>query len=138
VDVVAINQDAGAKQCALGLIAITHHCKPAVGFTPPRLLLEKHLQFLLDRPANQLVCAAAQQFNERINNFVFLPKPNYRILIHGGVTPMQFAENDLDNRIPAGHAAFFNSFPYTRLGYTSPRRDWLLIGDRLSAMPRQL
>ncbi len=32
---------------------------------------------------------------------------------------MRFAENDLDNRIPAGHAAFFNSFPYTRLGYTS-------------------
>ena len=32
---------------------------------------------------------------------------------------MQFAENDLDNRIPAGHAAFFNSFPYTRLGYSS-------------------
>jgi len=34
---------------------------------------------------------------------------------------MQFAENDLDNRIPAGHAAFFNSFPYTRLGYSSHR-----------------
>ena len=29
------------------------------------------------------------------------------------------AEIDFDNRIPAGHAAFFNSFPYTRLGYSS-------------------
>jgi hypothetical protein len=29
------------------------------------------------------------------------------------------AENDLDNRIPAGHAAFFNSSPYTRFGYSS-------------------
>jgi hypothetical protein len=32
------------------------------------------------------------------------------------------AENDLDNRIPAGHAAFLNSSPYTRFGYTSPER----------------
>jgi hypothetical protein len=38
---------------------------------------------------------------------------------------MQFAENDLDNRIPAGHAAFLNSFPYTRLGYTSGRGETL-------------
>jgi len=29
------------------------------------------------------------------------------------------AENDLDNRIPAGHAAFLNSLSYTRFGYTS-------------------
>jgi hypothetical protein len=29
------------------------------------------------------------------------------------------AEIDLDNRIPAGHAAFFNSSSYTRFGYTS-------------------
>jgi len=34
---------------------------------------------------------------------------NYRILTHGGVTPFVDAEIDLDNRIPAGHAAFFNS-----------------------------
>jgi hypothetical protein len=73
------------------------------------------------------MCAVAQKLHEWVNNFVFLPKPNYRILIHGGVTPMRFAENDLDNRIPAGHAAFFNSFPYTRLGYTSHRQRHRII-----------
>ena len=40
---------------------------------------------------------------------------------------MRFAENDLDNRIPAGHAAFFNSFPYTRLGYTSRVRRGIYV-----------
>src|ERR1035437_8089010 len=61
--------------------------KPAIGLTPPRLFLQKHSQFLLDRPTNQFVCAVAQQLHERVNNFVFLPKPNYRIVTHGGVTP---------------------------------------------------
>jgi hypothetical protein len=48
---------------------------------------------------------------------------------------MQFAENDLDNRIPAGHAAFLNSFPYTRLGYTSPlKRGLQAISRKYSAL----
>ncbi len=29
------------------------------------------------------------------------------------------AETDFDNRIPAGHAAFFNSFPYTTFEHSS-------------------
>ncbi|MGH8633611.1 MAG: hypothetical protein ACRET7_05705 [Burkholderiales bacterium] len=35
---------------------------------------------------------------------------------------MLVAETDLDNRIPAGHAAFINSHPYTRFGYSSKLR----------------
>lgn len=42
------------EQRAPGLIAVTHHCKSAIGLAPPRLLLQKHFQFLLDRPTNQL------------------------------------------------------------------------------------
>jgi hypothetical protein len=33
------------------------------------------------------VGAVAQQLDELVNNFVFLPKPNYRIVTDGGVTP---------------------------------------------------
>jgi hypothetical protein len=44
---------------------------------------------------------------------------NYRILLHGGVTPFVDAEIAFDNRIPAGHAAFFNSSSYTRFLYSS-------------------
>jgi len=35
------------------------------------------------------------------------------------VTPVVDAEIDFDNRIPAGHAAFFNSFPYTTFDHSS-------------------
>jgi len=36
------------------------------------------------------------------------------------VTPLSgWLKHDLDNRIPAGHAAFLNSLPYTRFGYSS-------------------
>jgi hypothetical protein len=49
---------------------------------------------------------------------------------------MQFAENDLDNRIPAGHAAFLNSFPYTRLGYTSLMSRGRVEGGREFGVPR--
>src|ERR1019366_8638087 len=49
---------------------------PAIGLTPPLLLLQKHSQLLLDRPTNQFVGAVAQQLHERVNNFIFLPKPN--------------------------------------------------------------
>jgi len=35
------------------------------------------------------------------------------------------AENDFDNRISAGHAAFLNSSSYTRFGYTSFPTDGL-------------
>jgi hypothetical protein len=41
------------------------------------------------------------------------------MLLHGAVAPFVDAEIDLDNRIPAGHAAFFNSSSYTRSGYSS-------------------
>jgi len=51
---------------------------------------------------------------------------------------MQFAENDLDNRIPAGHAAFFNSFPYTRLGYSSNYLREVKSGDPLRFEARLL
>jgi hypothetical protein len=46
------------------------------------------------------------------------------ILLHGGVTPLLVAETDLDNRVPAGHAAFLNSSPYTRFGYSSTFRSY--------------
>jgi len=39
------------------------------------------------------------------------------------VTPLSgWLKHDLDNRIPAGHAAFLNSLPYTRFGYSSWQR----------------
>jgi hypothetical protein len=83
------------------------------------MTLKKHLKFLGDCPADQIACPAAQKIGERINDFLFPAKPNYRTLVHGGVTPLMVAEIDFDNRIPAGHAAFFNSYPYTRFGYSS-------------------
>jgi hypothetical protein len=42
---------------------------------------------------------------------------NYWICTPGQVS--QLAENDFDNRISAGHAAFINSSSYTRFGYSS-------------------
>jgi hypothetical protein len=48
-----------------------------------------------------------------------LVQRNYRILLHGGVTPLWTLKSDIDTRIPAGHAAFFNSSSYTRSGYSS-------------------
>jgi len=87
---------------------------------PPRgVLLKKHLELLRDRLPDQLARPAAQQLRERIDNFIFLAKPNYRILMHGGVTPGWLLKSDIDTRIPAGHAAFLNSPPYTRFGYSS-------------------
>ncbi len=50
---------------------------------------------------------------------LWLAQWNCRILLHGGVTPFVDAEIDLDNRIPAGHAVFFNSLPYTKFVYSS-------------------
>jgi hypothetical protein len=44
-------------------------------------------------------------------------------------------KSDLDTRIPAGHAAFFNSSPYTRFGYSSFDRAVRAI-ERLS-VPRR-
>jgi hypothetical protein len=46
------------------------------------------------------------------------------------------AENDLDNRIPAGHAAFFNSSSYTRFGYTSEMRAEDLVASLRHARAR--
>jgi len=37
--------------------------------------------------ALQFVGTVAQQIHKRVNNFVFLPKQNYRIGMHAGVTP---------------------------------------------------
>jgi hypothetical protein len=85
-------------------------------------LFQEHLQFLAHRNLNQISSPRAQQLRERIDNFVFLPKPNYRILMHGGVTPFMDAELDFDNRIPAGHAASFNSCAYTSFDHSSRRR----------------
>ncbi|EKD97625.1 MAG: hypothetical protein ACD_23C00826G0001 [uncultured bacterium] len=51
------------------------------------MLLQKHVKFLRYRPLDQIARPVAQHFRERINRFVFLAKPNYRILLHGGVTP---------------------------------------------------
>jgi hypothetical protein len=38
------------------------------------------------------------------------------------------AEIDFDNRIPAGHAAFFNSGPYTSFDHSSMRAVLVDIG----------
>jgi predicted RNA binding protein YcfA (HicA-like mRNA interferase family) len=41
------------------------------------------------------------------------------------------AENDFDNRISAGHAAFLNSSSYTRFGYSSLADEgWVLVATR--------
>jgi len=81
--------------------------------------LKKHLAFLDHRTADQIARPAAQQVRQRIDNLLFPAKPNCRILAQGGATPA--AEIDFDNRIPSGHAAFFNSGPYARSGHGSDR-----------------
>jgi hypothetical protein len=68
---------------------------------------------------NKTLGAFVKHRAQKILVGLWIAKLNYRILTHGGVTPLRFAENDLDNRIAAGHAAFFNSFPYTSFGYSS-------------------
>src|SRR5208282_4019581 len=72
----------------------------------------------LQRAGDESLRAFAQHRAQQILP-LWLAQWNYRILLHGGVTPFVDAEIDLDNRIPAGHAAFFNSSSYTRFGYTS-------------------
>src|SRR5438552_19089508 len=83
-------------------------------FSEPR---QKLLELSLQRLGNQSLRTFAQHRAQQIA--LWLTQWNYRILLHGGVTPFVDAEIDLDNRIPAGHAAFFNSSSYTRFGYTS-------------------
>jgi hypothetical protein len=55
-------------------------------------------------------------------------KFNYRILLHGWRDSLcGLLKTIFDNRIPAGHAAFLNSSPYTRFGYSSansPEKIW--------------
>jgi len=70
----------------------------------------------------QLLTIHPQQFRQRIDNFLFTAQRNNRTPIHGGVTPFVDAEIDRDNRIPAGHAAFFNSFQYTTFDHSSSTR----------------
>lgn len=77
-------------------------------------LTELGLQCLGDQLPGSFAQHRAQQILP-----LWLLQRNYRILLHGGVTPFVDAELDIGNRIPAGHAAFFNSSSYTRFGYTS-------------------
>ena len=78
-------------------------------------LFELHLQ----RLGNQSLSAFAQHYAQQIVP-LWLAQWNYRILLHGWRDSLcGWLKNDLDNRIPAGHAAFFNSSPYTRIDHSS-------------------
>jgi hypothetical protein len=76
-------------------------------------LREILIEFDLQRLGNKALRSLAQHRAQQILS-LWLTQLNYRILAHGGVTPFVDAEIDLDNQIPAGHAAFFNLSPYTR------------------------
>jgi hypothetical protein len=107
------------QHLAAGQIAVAHHSAPARLIEPPGVALEKALQLRTHRLADQLLRALAQELHQWIDNLIFLPKLNYRILTHGRVTPFMDTEIDFDNRIPASHAAFFNSGPYTSFDHSS-------------------
>jgi hypothetical protein len=61
----------------------------------------------------QGIAVNPERRRQRMDNLAFLPKPNYRIVTHVGVTPFMDAEIDFADRTPAGHTASFNSCAYT-------------------------
>jgi hypothetical protein len=92
-----------------------HHRQAALVIPAFAKLREILVKLGLQRLGDESLRAFAQHLLDRS----LAPLVGAVELPYGGVTPGWLLKSDLDTRIPAGHAAFFNASPYTRFSYSS-------------------
>lgn len=122
------------------LKAIVHHRPAPELITLPGALRQKLVEFRLQSGAGRPPAASHSANPGPLVGAVELP---YRSR-HSGVAPCWSLKSDFDTRIPAGHAAFFNSSSYTRIDPSSglfvgimPRNLCLSSGNRVMTQCRR-
>jgi hypothetical protein len=108
------------EDLALGQKAVTNDCRASVFDPFAAKVPENLLEFGLHGLGHETLRPVAKHRVQKIGLLHWPAKFNYRILLHGWRDSLcGLLKTIFDNRIPAGHAAFLNSSPYTRFGYSS-------------------
>jgi hypothetical protein len=102
------------------LKAVANHRRASVLDSVAAKAREKFLELSLHGLRNEALRTIAKHRAQQILSLRWPAKFNYRILLHGWRDSLcGLLKTIFDNRIPAGHAGFLNSSPYTRFGYSS-------------------